>query len=100
MELKDEAECSDEEGDRFDGEEELAAPDWRVRAGPSTNRHTRKEKSMKQRTCRSETGAHTPRWAEGAPSPLHQTKERTSVEKTHHCDGLLLHENEDREHHE
>ena len=25
---------SDEEGDRIDGEDELAAPDWRVRAGP------------------------------------------------------------------
>ena len=24
----------DEEGDRIDGVEELAAPDWRVRAGP------------------------------------------------------------------
>ena len=27
-------EMSDEEGDNIDGEEELAAPDWRVRAGP------------------------------------------------------------------
>ena len=27
-------EMSDEEGDELDGEEELAAPDWRVRAGP------------------------------------------------------------------
>ena len=27
-------EMSNEEGDEIDGEEELAAPDWRVRAGP------------------------------------------------------------------
>ena len=27
-------EMSDEEGGEIDGEEELAAPDWRVRAGP------------------------------------------------------------------
>ena len=29
---------SDEEGDRIDGVEELAAPDWRVRAGPRKRR--------------------------------------------------------------
>ena len=29
-----EDEMSDEEGDGIDGEEELAPPDWRVRAGP------------------------------------------------------------------
>ena len=27
-------EMSDEEGGEIDGEEELAAPDWRVKAGP------------------------------------------------------------------
>ena len=36
-------EMSDEEGDRIDGEEELAAPDWRVRAG-HRNKPTRKER--------------------------------------------------------
>ena len=30
--------------DRIDSEEDLAAPDWLVRAGPETNRHRRKEK--------------------------------------------------------
>ena len=39
---------SDEEGDKIDDEEELAAPDWRVR-----------ERRTKQHTCRSETGSHT-----------------------------------------
>ena len=53
-------EMSGEEGDEIDGEEELAAPDWRVRAGPR-NKPTRRERerSTKQHTCRSETGAHT-----------------------------------------
>ena len=32
----------DDEGDRIDGEEELAAPDWRVSAGPR-NKPTQKE---------------------------------------------------------
>ena len=31
-------EMPDEEGDRIDGVEELAAPDWRVKAGPSKRR--------------------------------------------------------------
>ena len=49
-----------EEGDEIDGEEELAAPDWPVRAGPR-NRPTQRERerSMKQHTYHSETGAHT-----------------------------------------
>ena len=34
---------SDEEGDGIDGEEELAPPDWRVRAGPR-NRPTQKKR--------------------------------------------------------
>ena len=34
---------SDEEGDEIDGEEELAVPDWRVRAGPR-NRPTQRER--------------------------------------------------------
>ena len=51
-------EMSDEEGDRIDGEEELAARDWRVRARPETNRHRRREKSTKQHTFRPETGVH------------------------------------------
>ena len=34
---------SDEEGDKTDDEEELAAPDWRVRADPGTNRHKGRE---------------------------------------------------------
>ena len=34
---------SDEEGDKIDDEEELAAPDWRVRAGPR-NKPTQRER--------------------------------------------------------
>ena len=50
---------SEGEGDGIDGEEERAPPDLRVRAGP-TNKPTQKESDeMKQRTYRSETGAHT-----------------------------------------
>ena len=43
---------SDGEGDEIDGEEELAAPDWRVRAGPRTNRH-KGERGARSNTCRS-----------------------------------------------
>ena len=42
-------EMSDGEGGETDGEGELAAPDWRVRAGPS----------MKQRMCNSVIGVLT-----------------------------------------
>ena len=52
---------SDGEGDEIYGEEELAAPDWRVRAGPR-NKPTQRERersTKKQHTCRFETGAHT-----------------------------------------
>ena len=45
---------SDEEGDRVDGEEEMAPPE-----DPKTNRPRREEKSMKQHTYRSATGADT-----------------------------------------
>ena len=53
---------SDQEGGGIYGEEELAAPDWRLRAGPR-NKPTQKErerekKSTKQHTYRSETGVH------------------------------------------
>ena len=111
-----------EEGDGLDGKEELTPPDWRVRAGPSnkptqeereeeerTNRNSRLESAnrlQKQTECkrkrrtRSNTRTvqrlvHTlQRLAEGAPITTSPTKERGSVEKTHHCDGLLLHQNE------
>ena len=53
-------EMSDGEGDEIDGEEELAAPDWRVRAGPRNKPTQReRERSTKQHACRSVTGAHT-----------------------------------------
>ena len=53
-------EMSDEEGGEIDGEEELAAPDWRVRAGSRSKPTQReRERSMKQHTYRFETGAHT-----------------------------------------
>ena len=34
---------SDEEGNEIDDEEELAAPDWRVRAGPQEHTDTKGE---------------------------------------------------------
>ena len=42
-------EMSDEEGDEIDGEEEFAAPDWRVRAGPR-NKPTQREKEEHEAT--------------------------------------------------
>ena len=42
-------EMSDEEGDEIDGEEELAAPDWRVRAGPR-NKPTQREREEHEAT--------------------------------------------------
>ena len=42
-------EMSGEEGDETDGEEELAAPDWRVRAGPR-NRPTQREREEHEAT--------------------------------------------------
>ena len=55
---------SDDEGDKIDDEEELAAPDWRVRARP---RNKLRQREKKQHTCRSETGAHTAWWEGVAP---------------------------------
>ena len=40
---------SDEEGGEIDGEEELAAPDWRVRAGPR-NKPTQREREEHEAT--------------------------------------------------
>ena len=42
-------EMSGEEGDEIDGEEELAAPDWRVRAGPR-NQPTKRERGEHEAT--------------------------------------------------
>ena len=42
-------EMSDGEGDDIDGEEELAAPDWRVRAGPR-NKPTQRERGEHEAT--------------------------------------------------
>ena len=42
-------EMSDGEGDEVDGEEELAAPDWRVRAGPR-NKPTQREREEHEAT--------------------------------------------------
>ena len=44
---------SDEEGDRMEDEGEFAEQD------PGTSHRRGREKSMKQHTCRSETGAYT-----------------------------------------
>ena len=56
---KDAARCQIRK-EEIDGEEELAAPDWRVRAGPRSKPTQReRERSMKQHTYRFETGAHT-----------------------------------------
>ena len=50
MELKEERDgMSDEEGNAIDGEEELAAPDWRVRAGPR-NKPTQREREEHEGT--------------------------------------------------
>ena len=40
---------ADEEGDKIDDEEELAAPDWRVRAGPR-NKPTQREREEHEAT--------------------------------------------------
>ena len=54
-------EMSDEEGDEIDGEEELAAPDWRVKAGPRNmpTQTERQEHEATQHTCRSEIGVYS-----------------------------------------
>ena len=59
MELKN-ATMLGEEGDEMSGEQELAAPDWRVRARPHEQIDTKGEREARSKhTCRSETGAHT-----------------------------------------
>ena len=67
-------EMSDEEGSETDGEEELAAPDWRVRAG-RRNRPTHRERAEHEAT-------HVPfrDWCEQCtmrthPPPRDQTKQ-------------------------
>ena len=83
----------DEGGDRVDGEEELAAPDWRLRAGPR-NKPTQKERKEHEAT-HVQILVYTLHDGQRAhPSPHQQAKERRSVEKAHHCNGLLLHVNE------
>ena len=86
---------SDEDGDGIVGEEELAPPDWRVRARPRNN-PTLKEREEPEAT-------HVPfrHWCThcmiGRGRTHHHTtkqEERGSVEKTYHCDGLFAHENE------
>ena len=52
-------EMSDEEGEEIDGEEEMAAPDWRVKAGPRSKANAKRKRNMKQHTYRFETGMHT-----------------------------------------
>ena len=50
----------EEQDTMSDGEGELAAPDWRVRAGPRSRPTQReKEKSMKRHMCHFVTGVHT-----------------------------------------
>ena len=85
---------SDAEGDGIDGEEELAPPGWRVKAGPG-NKPTQNEREEHEAThvpfrdcCTLHDGQRT------HPSPRHPTKGWGSVENTHHCDGEKLHGNE------
>ena len=49
MEIEDGQDGIDEGGDGSDGEEELAPPDWHVRAGPS-NRPTQQEREEHEAT--------------------------------------------------
>ena len=109
---------SDEEGNEIDGEEELAAPDWRVRAGPR-NKPIQKARQEHEATrvplrdwcthcmmgrrrthhqavaeVKHVNPALVAETDEQGFGRTHQTKERGSVEKTHHCDGLVLHEQE------
>ena len=106
-------EMSDEEGDRIDGEEELAAPDSRVRAGPR-NKQTYKEREEHEAThvpfrdwcahCmmgRGRTHHHVAKQKNEDQSrrPIiamdyYFMKMKSSVEKAHHRHGLPLHENE------
>ena len=60
---------SDEEGGEIDGEEELAAPDWRVKAGPRSKptKREREEHEGLVRTLHDGKGSH--------PSPRCQAEE-------------------------
>ena len=49
----------EEERDGMSDEEESAAPDWRVRAGPRNKPTQKKERNMKRHTCRFETAVCT-----------------------------------------
>ena len=71
---------SDDERGSIDGEEELAAPDWRVRAG-SRNKPTQKEREEHEATPVQRL-VHTLHDGQTHASPRHQTKQRGSVEKT------------------
>ena len=43
---------SDEVGDRIDGEENFAAPDWHVRSGPATDTEGKRRARRNTRTVR------------------------------------------------
>ena len=72
---------SDEEGDSNDGEEELAAPDWRMRAGPRNTEGKRRARSNTRTVQRLVYTLHEEKRPH--PSPRHQTKKRGSVEKAY-----------------
>ena len=75
-------------GDRIDGEEELAAQDWRVRAG-HRNKPTQKEREEHEANTRTILRLVCT-WHHGKrphSSPRHKTKKRGSVEKAHHRHG-------------
>ena len=82
---------SDEEGDGIDGEEELAPPDWRVRAGPTQ----KKREEHEARHVPSRGWCTYCRMGRGRTHHhVTEQKKGESVEKTHHCDGPLLDETE------
>ena len=88
-ELNGVAEGQDEmkdEGDRIDGEEELAAPVWRVRAGPRND--------PKPRVPFRDWCAHCVLGRGRTHHHVAKQKNQGSVEKARHRHGLLLHENE------
>ena len=92
---KDEMNCQMKLEDRIDCAEELAAPDWRVRARPR-NKPTQKVREEHEAThvpfrdwyahCMMERGR--------THHHVAKQKKRGSVEKAHHRRELLLHENE------
>ena len=71
-------EMSDEEGDKIDGEEELAAPDWRVRAGPR-NKPTQREEEHEATHVPFRDCAHTDDGKGSHPSPCCKAEETRSV---------------------